>query len=60
MISVGGMTQLGERFRFSNQGQTFPRADSFSTGCTMTSVRGMARLGEWSSLENHGQIFFYA
>jgi hypothetical protein len=60
MISVGGMAQLGEWSRFNNQGQAFPRADSFSPGCTMTSVGGMAQLGEWSRLRNQGQLFFYA
>ena len=43
MISVGGMAQLGEWSRFNNQGQAFPRADSFSPGCTMISVRGMVQ-----------------
>jgi hypothetical protein len=60
MISVGGMAQLGEWSRFSNQGHAFPRADSFSPGCTMTSAGGMAQLGEWSRLRNQGQLFFYA
>jgi hypothetical protein len=41
MISAGGMAQLGEWSGFNNQGQTFPRADSFSLGCTMISVGGM-------------------
>jgi hypothetical protein len=41
MFSVGGMDQLGEWFRFSNEGHAFPRANSFSLGCTMTSVGGM-------------------
>jgi hypothetical protein len=60
MISAGGMTQLGEWSRFNNQGQTFPREDSFYSGCTMISAGGMAQLGEWSRLINHGQLFFYA
>jgi hypothetical protein len=60
MISAGGMAQLGEWSRFSNQGQAFPRSDSFSPGCTMISVKGMAQLGEWSRLKNQGQLFFYA
>jgi hypothetical protein len=60
MISVGGMAQLGEWSRFNNQGQAFPREDSFSPGCTMISVGGMAQLGEWSRLRNQGQLFFYA
>jgi hypothetical protein len=38
-------------------GQSFPRADSFSLGCTMISVGGMAQLGEWSSFNNQGQAF---
>jgi hypothetical protein len=59
MISAEEMAQLGEWSRFSNQGQEFPREDSFSLGCTMISV-GMAQLGEWSRLRNQGQIFFYA
>jgi hypothetical protein len=60
MISVGGVAQLGECSKFNNQGQAFPRADSFSLGCTMTSVGGMAQLGEWSRLTNQGQLFFYS
>jgi hypothetical protein len=60
MISVEGMAHLGEWFRFNNQEQAFPRADSFSPGCTMISVGGMAQLGEWSKLRNQGQSFFYA
>jgi hypothetical protein len=60
VISAGGMVQLGEWSRFNNQGQTFPRADSFSPGCTMISVGGIAQLGEWSRLGNQGQLFFYA
>jgi hypothetical protein len=59
MISAEGMAQLGEWSRFSNQGKAFPRAESFSLGCTMTSARGMAQLGEWSRLRNQGQLFFY-
>jgi hypothetical protein len=60
MISVGGMAQLGEWSRFSNQGHAFLRAYSFSLGCTMTSDGGMTQLGEWSRLRNQGQLFFYA
>jgi hypothetical protein len=60
MFSAGGMAQLGEWSRFSNQGQAFPRADSFYPGCTMISVEGMAQLGEWSRLRNQGQLFFHA
>jgi hypothetical protein len=37
---------------FNNQGQTFPRADSFSPGCTLFSAGGMAQIGEWSGLRN--------
>jgi hypothetical protein len=54
MFSAGGMAQLGECYRFNNQGHAFPRADSFYLGCTMISVRGMAQLGEWSRLINQG------
>jgi hypothetical protein len=46
------MAQIGEWSRFNNQGQTFPRADSFSLGCTLFSARGMAPIGEWSRLRN--------
>jgi hypothetical protein len=60
MISVGGMVELGEWSRFTNEGQTFPRADSLSLGCTMISDRGMTQLGEWSRLRNQGHLFFYA
>jgi hypothetical protein len=60
MFSARGMDQLGEWSRFSNQGQAFPRADSFSPGCTMFSVGEMAQLGEWSRLRNQGQLFFHA
>jgi hypothetical protein len=60
MFSGGGMAQLGEWSRFSNQGHVFPRADSFSPGCTMFSARVMAQLGEWSRLINQGQLFFHA
>jgi hypothetical protein len=60
MISARGMAQLGEWFKFINQGQTFSRADSFSPGFTMISASGMAQLGEWSMLKNKGQLFFCA
>jgi hypothetical protein len=60
MINARGMAQLGECSRFNNQGQAFPRVDSFSPSCTMTSVKGMAQLGEWSRLRNQGQLFFFA
>ena len=33
-------------------GQSFPRADSFSPGCTLFTTEGMARIGEWSRLRN--------
>jgi hypothetical protein len=46
------MAQLGEWSRFNNKGQTFPREDSFSLGCTLFSVEGMAQLGQWSRLIN--------
>jgi hypothetical protein len=39
--------------RFSNQGQTFLREDSFSPGYTLSSVGGMARGREWYRLRNH-------
>jgi hypothetical protein len=38
-------------------GQSFPRADSFSPGCTVISAGGMAQLGEWSRFNNQGQAF---
>jgi hypothetical protein len=38
-------------------GESFPRADSFSPGCTLFSVGGMAQIGEWSKFSNHGQAF---
>jgi hypothetical protein len=38
-------------------GQSFPRAYSFSPGCTMFSAEGMAQLGEWSRFSNQGQAF---
>jgi hypothetical protein len=60
VISVGGLAQLGEWSRFNNQGQTFPRVDSISPGCTVISAGGMAQFGEWSKLKNQGQLFFYA
>jgi hypothetical protein len=46
------MAQIVEWSRFNNQGQTFPRADSFSPSCTLFSVGGMAQIGEWSRLKN--------
>jgi hypothetical protein len=52
LFSAGGMAQIGEWSRFSNQGQAFPRADSFSPGCTLFSVEGMAQIGEWYRLRN--------
>jgi hypothetical protein len=52
LFSVGGIAQIGEWFRFSNQGQAFPRVDLFSPGCTLFSVGGMAQIGEWSRLRN--------
>jgi hypothetical protein len=52
MLSAGGMAKLGECSRFSNQGQAFPRVDSFYIGCTMFSTEGIAQLGEWSRLRN--------
>jgi hypothetical protein len=38
-------------------GQSFPRADSFSPGCTLFSAGGMAQLGEWSRFNNQGHAF---
>jgi hypothetical protein len=38
-------------------GQSFPREDSFSPGCTVISVGGMAQLGEWSRFNNQGHAF---
>jgi hypothetical protein len=52
LFSARGMAQIGEWSRFNNQGQTFPRAYSFSPGCTLFSVGGMAQIGEWSRLRN--------
>jgi hypothetical protein len=46
------MAQIGEWSRFNNQGQAFPRVDSFSPGCTLFSVGGMAQDREWSRLRN--------
>jgi hypothetical protein len=38
-------------------GQSFLRADSFSSGCTLFSAEGMAQIGEWSRFSNQGQAF---
>jgi hypothetical protein len=46
------MAQTSEFSRFNNQGQTFPREDSCSPGCTLFSAGGMAEIGEWSRLIN--------
>jgi hypothetical protein len=54
------MAQLGEMSRFNKQGDSFPREDSFSLGCTVISSRGMTQLGEWLRLNNQGQLFLYA
>jgi hypothetical protein len=54
LFSVRGMAQIGEWSRFNNQGQEFPRVDSFSLGCNLFSARGMAQIGEWSRLKNRG------
>jgi hypothetical protein len=51
------MAQIGELSRFNNLGQTFPRADSFSLGCTLFSVGGMAQIGEWSKLKNRDSYY---
>jgi hypothetical protein len=60
MFSAGGMDELVEWSRFNNQGNAFPRENSFYLGCTMLSVRGMEQLGEWSRLRNLGQLLFHA
>jgi hypothetical protein len=52
LFSAGGMAQDGEWSRFSNQGQTFLRADSFSPGCTLFSAGGMVQGGDWLRLIN--------
>jgi hypothetical protein len=46
------MAHIGEWSRFNNQGQAFPRVDSFSLGFTLFSARGMDHIGEWSRLKN--------
>jgi hypothetical protein len=38
-------------------GQSFPREDSFSPGCTLFSARGMAQIGEWSRFNSQRQEF---
>jgi hypothetical protein len=38
-------------------GQSFPRAYSFSPGCTLFIAGGMAQIGEWSRFNNQGQAF---
>jgi hypothetical protein len=43
MISAGRMAQLGEWSGFNNQGNAFPREDSFSPCCTMISAEGMVQ-----------------
>ena len=45
------------RFLRKWSGQSFPRADSFSPGCTLFSAGGMAQIGEWSRVSNQGQAF---
>ena len=60
MFSVGGMAHIGEWSRFNNQGQTFPREDSFSLGCSFFSAEGMAQIGEWSRFNNQGHGFLRA
>jgi hypothetical protein len=57
MISDERMAHLGEWSRFNNQGEEFPRAESFPPSCTMISVGGMAQLGECSTVINQGQLF---
>jgi hypothetical protein len=46
------MAPIGEWSKFNNQGQTFPRADLFSPGCTLFIAGGMVQIGEWSMLRN--------
>jgi hypothetical protein len=38
-------------------GQSFPREDSFSLGCTLFSAGGMAQIVEWSRFNNQRQTF---
>ena len=52
LLSAGGMAQVGEWSRLSNQGQAFLRADSFSPDYTLFSVGGMAQGEEWSRFRN--------
>ena len=47
-------------FLWKWSGQSFPRADSFSPGCTLFSVGGMAQGGEWSMFNNQVQTFLRA
>ena len=44
-------------FLRKSSGQSFPRVDSFSLGCTLFSVGRMAQIGEWSKFSNQGQEF---
>jgi hypothetical protein len=37
--------------------QSFPRADSFSLGCTLFNVEGISQIGEWSRFNNKGHAF---
>jgi hypothetical protein len=38
-------------------GQSFPRVDSFSLGCTIISAGRIDQLGEWSRFNNQGEAF---
>jgi hypothetical protein len=38
-------------------GQSFPRENSFSLGCTLFSAGGMAQIREWSRFNNQGHAF---
>ena len=60
MFSARGIAHIGEWSRFNNQGHAFPKANSFSPGCTLFSAGRMAQGGEWSRLSNQGQGFLRA
>jgi hypothetical protein len=47
----------GQSFLRKWSEQSFPRADSFSPGCTLFSVGGMAQIGGWSRFSNQGHVF---
>jgi hypothetical protein len=56
MVCFGGWCRTIHFLR-KWSGQSFPRADSFSPGCTLFSAGGMAQIGEWSRFSNQGQAF---